>query len=284
MTAFEHGCFSLAGESERTGSGASAMAGYSIFIAHAPADAQVAEAVTQLLAETGATVLYGADTSPTPEALEDLEQTALAADAYVVLLSRASITSPRIRAVTRKYHEQRQTHPLRTLLPIVLEPFSPSQLWPFLRAYPRIEALPRTVNAAGEPVAVAPPILALGIMQALRLAVPPRMRRLTGIPVGQPARQWQPSATTPPAVAGGLVPQLQAPLAGPWRLSRGPSRLGGAVTALLALLVATAAFLAGATPFHLVGSVVPTATAKTLILAPGTDTPVPPATATALPR
>ena len=100
---------SLAGESERRGSGARAMAGYSIFIAHAPADAQVAEAVTQLLAETGATVLYGADTSPTPAALEDLEQTALAADAYVVLLSRASITSPRIRAVTRKYHEQRQT-------------------------------------------------------------------------------------------------------------------------------------------------------------------------------
>jgi hypothetical protein len=113
--------------------------------------------VTQLLAETGATVIYGADTSPTPAALDDLEQTALAADAYVALLSRASLASPRICAVTRKFHELRQSDPLRLLLPIVLEPFPPNQLWPFLRACPRIQALPRTVNAAGEPVAVASP-------------------------------------------------------------------------------------------------------------------------------
>jgi hypothetical protein len=93
MTAFVHGCFALAGKSERRGSGAGAMAGYSIFIAHAPADAQTAEEVTQALAETGATVIYGADTSPTP----------------VWRCSHASIASPWIRAVTRKYHEQRQT-------------------------------------------------------------------------------------------------------------------------------------------------------------------------------
>jgi len=53
------------------------MDGYSIFIAHAPADAQLAEELTRLLAETGATVVYGADTSPTPEALDDLERVAL---------------------------------------------------------------------------------------------------------------------------------------------------------------------------------------------------------------
>ncbi len=73
------------------------MAGYSIFIAHAPADARLAEELTRLLAETGAIVVYGADTSPTPEALDNLERGALAADAYVVLLSCASeITLERI--------------------------------------------------------------------------------------------------------------------------------------------------------------------------------------------
>src|SRR5262245_46588786 len=57
-------------ENERDASGARAMAGYSIFIAHAPADARLAEDLTRLLAETGATVVYGADSSPTPEAQE----------------------------------------------------------------------------------------------------------------------------------------------------------------------------------------------------------------------
>jgi hypothetical protein len=38
---------------------------------------------------------------------EDLERVALASDAYVALLSRASLASPRLRAVTRKYHELR---------------------------------------------------------------------------------------------------------------------------------------------------------------------------------
>jgi hypothetical protein len=161
------------------------MASYSIFIAHAPADAQIAEELTQLLAETGAIVVYGADTSPTPEALDDLERAALAADAYVALLSRASIASPRIRAVTRKYHEQRQTDLLRIILPVALEPFPPDQIWPFLLDYPRIEAIPRTINEVGEQNTIAPEILALGVMQGLHLPVPARLRRVTGIPVAE---------------------------------------------------------------------------------------------------
>jgi hypothetical protein len=75
------------------------MASYSIFIAHAPVAAQIAEELTQLLAETGSIVVYGVDISPTPEAQDDLERAALAADAYVVLHSRASIAShPRYHA------------------------------------------------------------------------------------------------------------------------------------------------------------------------------------------
>ena len=49
------------------------MADVSIFIAHAPADARVAKELAHLLAETGATVVYQADTSPTPAAQEELE-------------------------------------------------------------------------------------------------------------------------------------------------------------------------------------------------------------------
>src|SRR5262249_10255529 len=110
-------------------------AGYAIFIAHAPVDSGVAEDLTLLLAETGATVRYGADTSPTPEAQEELEQAALAADAYVALLSPAAIASPRLRALTRKYHDVRQADPWRILLPVLIAPLITDQLWPFLRDY-----------------------------------------------------------------------------------------------------------------------------------------------------
>jgi hypothetical protein len=253
------------------------MASYSIFIAHAPADAQIAEELTRLLAETGATVIYGVDASATPEALDDLERAALAADAYVALLSRASIASPRIRSVTRKYHEQRQTDPLRILLPVALEPFPPDQLWPFLLAYPRIEAIPRTINEVGEQNAIAPEILALGVMQSLHLPIPSRLRSVTGIPVTEPERLRRPSRPISAPITGSLVPQLQTPPPRPWRPPRALA-VGGVITALVALLVATLAFFGGATPFQLAGSARPTATAtfRPLILA--TDTALPAAT------
>ena len=258
------------------------MADYSIFIAHAPADMQIAEELTRLLAETGAIVVYGADTSPTPEALDDLERAALAADAYVALLSRPSIVSPRIRAVTRKYHEQRVADPLRILLPVVLEPFPPDQLWPFLLEYPRIEAIPRTINEVDERMAIAPEILALGLMRGLHLPIPARLRRLTGIPVADPERLRRPSRPISAPITGSLVPQLQTPPPRP----RSPPRalaIGGVITGLLALLVATFAFFDGATPFHIAGSTSPTATVRTLILAPGTNTPASSGTTTAAP-
>ena len=271
MTPYGLGC-----EDEREASGARNMASYSIFIAHAPADAQITEELTRLLAETGAIVVYGADTSPTPEALDDLERAALAADAYVVLLSRASIASPRIRAVTRKYHEQRQADPLRILLPVALEPFPPDQLWPFLFEYPRIEAIPRTINEVGEQNAIAPEILALGVMHGLHLPVPARLRRVTGIPVAEPERLRRPSRPISAPITGSLVPQLQPPSRRPWRPPRALA-IGGVGAALVALLVATLAFFGGATPFHLAASTNPTATFRTLIMA--TDTAPPAATA-----
>src|SRR5262245_11472512 len=159
-------------------------AGYSIFIAHAPADTGIAEELTLLLAETGATVRYGADTSPTPEAQDELEQAALAADAYVALLSPASIASPRMRALTRKYHDMHQADRRRILLPVLIAPLTDNQLWPFLRDYERIEAVPRTTNAIGERMANAP-ILALGVLHGLHLPIPARLRRVTRIPVEQ---------------------------------------------------------------------------------------------------
>jgi PA14 domain-containing protein/TIR domain-containing protein len=269
--------YGLGCENQRDASGANDMASYSIFIAHAPVDARLAEELTRLLAETGATVVYGADTSPTPEAQEELERVALAADAYVVLLSRASIASPRIRAVTRKYHEQRQTDPLRIILPVALEPFPPDQLWPFLLEYPRIEAIPRTINELDERMAIAPEILALGVMQGLHLPIPARLRRVTGIPVAEPERLRQPSRPISAPITGSLVPQLHPPSPGPWRPPRALA-IGGVVTALVALLVATLALFGGATPFHLAASTSPTATAtfRTLILV--TDTASPAAT------
>ncbi len=269
--------YGLGCEDERDASGTRDMASYSIFIAHAPADARLAEELTRLLAETGAIVVYGADTSPTPEALDDLERAALAADAYVVLLSRASIASPRIRAVTRKYHEQRQTDPLRIILPVALEPFPPDQLWPFLLEYPRIEAIPRTINEVGEQNTIAPEILALGVMQGLHLPVPARLRRVTGIPVAEPERLRRPSRPISAPITGSLVPQLHPPSPGPWRPPRALA-ISGVAAALVALLVATLAFFGGATPFHLAVSTSPTATAtfRTLILA--TDTASPAAT------
>jgi hypothetical protein len=251
------------------------MASYSIFIAHAPADARLAEELTRLLAETGVTVVYSADSSPTPEAQEELERVALAADAYVVLLSRASIASPRIRAVTRKYHEQRQTDPLRIILPVALEPFPPDQLWPFLLEYPRIEAIPRTINEVGEQNTIAPEILALGVMQGLHLPIPARLRRVTGILVAEPERLRRPSRPISAPITGSLVPQLHPPSPEPWRPPRALA-IGGVGAALVALLAVTLAFFGGATPFYLAASTSPTATIRTLILA--TDTASPAAT------
>ncbi len=271
-------------EDERDASGAKDMAGYSIFIAHAPADARLAEDLTQLLAETGAIVVYGADTSPTPEALDDLERAALAADAYVVLLSRASIASPRIRAVTRKYHEQRQTDPLRILLPVALEPFPPHQLWPFMLEYPRIEAIPRTINEVGEQNTIAPEILALGVMQELHLPIPARLQIVMGIPVAEPERLRRPSLPISAPITGSLVPQLHPPSPGRWRPPRALA-IGGVAAALVALLLATLAFFGGATPFHLAASTGPTATPtfRTLILATASATPAATAAPTAAP-
>src|SRR5262245_50723548 len=168
-------------------------AGYSIFIAHAPADTGIAEDLTLLLAETGATVRYGADTSPTAEAQEEVEQAALGADAYVALLSPASIASPRLRALTRKYHDARQADPRRILLPVVMAPLTTDQLWPFLLDYERIEAVPRTTNEGGGQNTIAPQILALGVLHGPQLPIPARLRRVTMLPVEQPVRLRGPS-------------------------------------------------------------------------------------------
>jgi TIR domain len=246
-------------------------AGYSIFIAHAPADTGVAEELTPLLAETGATVLYGADTSPTPEAQDELEQAALAADAYVALLSPASIASPRMRALTRKYHDVRQADPRRILLPVSIAPLTPGQLWPFLLDYTRIEALPRTINEVGERMAIAPEILALGVMQGLYLPIPARLRRVMGTPVEQSERLRRPSRPISAPLTGSLVPQLHPPARRPWRPSR-TLTLGAVAAALVVALVATLAYFGGATPFPLDGSAPPrpTATIRTLILTTST--------------
>jgi len=246
-------------------------AGYSIFIAHAPADTGVAEELTLLLAETGATVRYGADTSPTPEAQDELEQVALAADAYVALLSPASIASPRMRALTRRYHEQRQADPRRILLPVSIAPLTPGQLWPFLLDYARIEAVPRTINEVGERMAIAPEILALGVLQGLHLPIPARLRRVTGTPVEPPERLRRPSRPISAPLTGGLVPQLSPPVRRPWRPSR-TLTLGAVAATLVVAFVATLAYFGGAPPFHLDGSAPPrpTATIRTLILTTST--------------
>jgi TIR domain len=246
-------------------------AGYSIFIAHAPADTGVAEELTLLLAETGATVRSGADTSLTPEAQEELEQAALAADAYVALLSPASIASPRMRALTRKYYDTRQADPRHILLPVWLAPLTPSQLWPFLLDYERIEAAPRTINEMGERMAIAPEILALGVLQGLHLPIPARLRRFRGVPVEPPERVRRPSGPISAPLTGGLVPQLSPPV----RCPRRPSRtlmLSAVAAALVVAFVATLAFFGGAIPFHLDGSASPrpTATIRTLILTTST--------------
>jgi hypothetical protein len=253
------------------------MAGYSIFIAHAPADTRLAAELTRLLAETGAIVVYGAESSPTPEALDDLERAALAADAYMALLSRASIASPRIRSVTRKYHEQRQTDPRRILLPVVLEPFPPEQQWPFLLDHPRIEAIPRTINEVSEQGTIKAEALALAVMLALQLPIPARLRGAPDIPNGQLEGHGRMPRPISAPIAGSLVPQLHPPPSGS-RRSRQALVVGGVGAVLLALLVATVAFASGATPFHLAGSTRPSATAtiRTLILA--TDMASPAAT------
>jgi len=244
-----------------------ARAGYSIFIAHAPADTGIAEDLTLLLAETGAIVRYGADTSQTPEAQEELEQAALAADAYVALLSPASIASPRLRALTRKYHDIRQADPRRILLPVSLAPLTADQLWPFLLDYERIEAIPRTNNELGERMASAPQILALGVLHGLQLPIPARLRRVTRIPVEQPERLRRPSQPISAPLTGSLAPQPSPPAWHPRRPSR---RLTlGAVAAVL--VVATLAYFGGATPFHLDGSASPRPTATTLILTTSTS-------------
>jgi hypothetical protein len=239
-------------------------AGYAIFIAHAPVDSGIAERLTLLLAETGAMVRYGADTSPTPEAQEELEQVALAAHAYVALLSPASIASPRLRALTRKYHELRQADPRRILLPVLIAPLAPDQLWPFLHTYERIEATPRTSNEMSERTTIAPEILALGVLQALHLPIPARLRRVRGIPIDPPERLRRPPQPLTASLTSGLVPQLPPPSPRLWRPSR---RLTlSAVAAVLVVAVgATLAFFGGATPFQLDGSASPrlTATSRT---------------------
>jgi len=247
-------------------------AGYSIFIAHAPADTGVAEDLTLLLAETGATVRYGADTSLTPEAQDELEQVALAADAYVALLSPASIASPRMRALTRKYHDVRQADPRRILLPVSLAPLTPGQLWSFLLDYERIEAAPRTINEMGERMAIAPEILALGVLQGLHLPIPARLRRFRGLPVEPPERLQRPSRPISAPLAGSLVPQLQPPARRPWRPSR-TLTLGAVAAALVLAVVATLAYFGGAIPFPLDGSAPPRPTATSRTLSVTTSTP-----------
>jgi hypothetical protein len=256
-------------------------AGYSIFIAHAPADTGIAEELTLLLAETGATVRYGADTSPAPEAQEELEQAALAADAYVALLSPASIASPRMRALTRKYHDARQADPRRILLPVWLAPLTAKQIWPFLLDYDRIEAVPRTINEMGERTAIVPQILALGVLHGLHLPIPARFRRVTRIPAESPERLRSPSQPISSPLTGGLVPQLSPPARRPWRPSRALTLSAVAATVAVAF-VATLAFFGGATPFHLDGSAPPRPTATKLILTTSTPdaTTVIPTTAT----
>lgn len=259
---------------------------YSIFIAHAPADTGIAEDLMLLLAETGASVRSGADTSLTSGTQEELEQAALASDAYVALLSPAAIASPRLRALTRKYHDGRQANPRHILLPVLMTPLTVEQLWPFLLDYERIEAVPRTTNEEGGQNTIAPQILALGTLHALQLPIPARLRRVTMIPVEQPERLRGPSQPLLSPLPGSLVPQLAPPPPRSWRPSRALT-LGAVAAVLVVALVATVAFFGDASPFHLDSSAPPrpTATIETLILTTATpDAPtliVPTATAVA---
>src|SRR5262249_37673105 len=158
--------------------------------------------------------------------------------------------SPRTRALTRKYHDVRQADPRRILLPVSIAPLTPGQLWPFLLDYPRIEALPRTIDEEGERMATAPEILALGVMQGLHLPIPAQLGRVTSIPVEQPERLRRPSQPISAPITGGLAPQLQPPARRPWRPSR-TLTLAAVAATLVVVFVATLAYFGGATPFHL---------------------------------
>jgi len=177
-----------------------------------------------------------------------------------------------MRALTRKYHDLCQADPRRILLPVLVAPLTADQLWPFLRDYERIEAVPRTINDVGERMAIVPQILALGVLHGLQLPIPARLRRVTMIPVELPERLGGPSQPISAPLAGSHVAQLPSPSPRSWRPSR-TLTLGAVAAALLMAVVATLAFFGRPTPFHLDGTASPRPTATSRTLSVTTATP-----------
>src|SRR5262245_41667953 len=109
----------------------------SVVICHAAADDAFYHAYVAGLKQANVEVI-GVDYGVSGLHARPLEEAELqAAPVFVVLLSPAALSSPRVRSETRRYIELQADDLARMVLPVVIEPIEPDAIWPFLQPYRR---------------------------------------------------------------------------------------------------------------------------------------------------
>jgi tetratricopeptide (TPR) repeat protein len=120
------------------------MASPEVYIGHAsPADDAVCRDLVAALRGAGVQQFHYEQFTPATGTLTVVVVGELRARPInLYLLSPAALASPIVRQFAEGEHKRIQGEPLRILLPVVVAPFAETDLWPFLRSYPRIEAAP----------------------------------------------------------------------------------------------------------------------------------------------
>jgi hypothetical protein len=136
----------------------------SVYISHVPADEGFCQALLLALVDAGLDA-RAESFGPDPARAEHVPYARECA-VFIPLLSRAALASPRARYEAHRFYNTYRDDPTRLMLPVLLEPLNPDEIWPFLQESQRIEGPP------GEPWL--PEALIEGVVRLVTLITPAR--------------------------------------------------------------------------------------------------------------
>lgn len=214
----------------------------SAYISYAPADRDLCHGLVAALHAAGINVWYDMRLPSQPLAPRDdgeyrvpEEHHLRDAQVFIVLVSRAALSSARVRGEARLYQELQRQDPSRRIVPVLIEPLPTQEIWPFLTEYERIE------GSSDEPWS--PEAIIVGVVQSISLRHPTPDSRPRSPARSGPAGAAPGTALATTGFTNSSLRQLRVMVATSGRRER--RTVLGLVAAGLALLLVAGGVLAG---------------------------------------
>jgi tetratricopeptide (TPR) repeat protein len=124
-----------------------------IYLSRTAQDQAFCDQLAQALRAAGADVFYTEDPATTRLSDQIIERELRKRDVFIVILSPAALASAQVEDETRRFHAFLQRDVTLILLPVLAEPLSEADIWPFLLHLGRVEPSDASASAFSEAVA-----------------------------------------------------------------------------------------------------------------------------------